>query len=87
MGNRDGRGGGLSTHVPGRIDSEVVYQGRVVRLSRDAGVTNDSPHTFICTTPGFTDEVIRLFIATNLEPGELSRDPGRIHRSGESLLF
>ena len=35
MGNRDGRGGGLSTHVPGRIDSEVVYEGRVVRLSVD----------------------------------------------------
>ena len=34
MGNRDGRGG-LSTHVPGRIDSEVVYEGRVVRLSVD----------------------------------------------------
>ena len=45
------------------------------RRNRDAGVTNDSPHTYIYTTPGFTDEVIRLFIATNLEPGELSRDP------------
>ena len=31
--------------------------------------------TRIYTTPGFTDEVIRLFVATNLEPGELSRDP------------
>ena len=57
------------------------------RRNRDAGVTNDSPHTYIYTTPGFTDEVIRLFIATNLAPGELSRAPGRIHRSGESLLF
>ena len=31
--------------------------------------------TSIYTTPGFTDEVIRLFVATNLEPGEPSRDP------------
>lgn len=165
MGNRDGRGG-LSTHVPGRIDSEVVYEGWVVRLSvdtvrfpdgsegqlemiRHVGASavlpllgdlldpdpdvllvrqyryasdgylyevpdglpagpeeswEDCAHreleeetgmrasqmtalTRIYTTPGFTDEVIRLFIATNLEPGELSRDPGRIHRSDESLLF
>ncbi len=34
-----------------------------------------TPLTRIYTTPGFTDEVIRLFIATNLEPGELARDP------------
>ena len=34
-----------------------------------------TPLTRIYTTPGFTDEVIRLFIATNLEPGELSLDP------------
>ncbi len=34
-----------------------------------------APLTSIYTTPGFTDEVIRLFVATNLEPGELSRDP------------
>ena len=33
------------------------------------------PLTRIYTTPGFTDEVIRLFVATNLEPGTLSRDP------------
>ena len=34
-----------------------------------------TPLTRIYTTPGFTDEVIRLFVATDLEPGELSRDP------------
>ena len=34
-----------------------------------------SPLTRIYTTPGFTDEVIRLFVASNLEPGEVSRDP------------
>jgi ADP-ribose pyrophosphatase len=34
-----------------------------------------TPLTRIYTTPGFTDEVIRLFVATNLEPGEPSRDP------------
>ena len=33
------------------------------------------PLTRIYTAPGFTDEVIRLFVATNLEPGEPSRDP------------
>lgn len=32
------------------------------------------PLTSIYTTPGFTDEVIHLFVATDLEPGELSRD-------------
>ena len=34
-----------------------------------------TPLTRIYTTPGFTDEVIRPFVATDLEPGELSRDP------------
>lgn len=34
-----------------------------------------TPLTHIYTTPGFTNEVIRLFVATKLEPGELSRDP------------
>jgi ADP-ribose pyrophosphatase len=140
--------------VPGRIDSEVIYEGRVVRLSvdtvrfpdgsegqvemiRHAGASavlpfldglldpdpdvllvrqyryasggylyevpaglpagpeeswedcahreleeetgmrasRMTPLTRIYTTPGFTDEVIRLYIATNLEPGEPSRDP------------
>jgi ADP-ribose pyrophosphatase len=153
MGTRDGRGGSLSPPVPGRIDSEAVYEGRVVRLSvdtvrfpdgsegqlemiRHAGASavlpflgglldpnpdvllvrqyryasdgylyevpaglpagpeesweecahreleeetgmraaRMTPLTHIYTTPGFTDEVIRLFVATNLEPGELSRD-------------
>ena len=30
--------------------------------------------TRIYTTPGFTDEVIHLFVATGLEPGERSLD-------------
>ena len=34
-----------------------------------------TPLTKIYTAPGFTDEVIRLFVATDLKPGELSRDP------------
>lgn len=33
-----------------------------------------APMTRIYTTPGFTDEVIRLYLATELEPGETSRD-------------
>jgi len=145
-----GKGG----DVPGRIDSKVIYEGRVVRLSVDtvrfpdgsegqlemirhvgasavlpflgdlldpdpdvllvrqyryasdgylyeipAGLpagpdesweecahreleeetgmraSQMTPLTRIYTTPGFTDEVIRLYVATNLEPGELSRDP------------
>ncbi len=153
MGTRDGGGISLNTQ-PGRIDSEVVYEGRVVRLTVDtvrfpdgsegqlemirhvgasavlpflgdlsdpdpevllvrqyryasdgylyevpAGVpagpeesweecahreleeetgmraSRMTPLTRIYTTPGFTDEVIRLFVATNLEPGTLSRDP------------
>ena len=153
MGARDGRGGSLSSPTPGRIDSQVVHEGRVVRLSVDtvrfpdgsegqlemirhvgasavlpflgglfdpdpevllvrqyryasggflyeipAGLPagpeetweecahreleeetgmragNMTPLTRIYTTPGFTDEVIRLFVATKLEPGEPSRD-------------
>ncbi len=35
MGTRDGRGGLLSMPAPGRIESELVYDGRVVRLSVD----------------------------------------------------
>ena len=154
MGTRDGRGGPLSMPAPGRIESELVYDGRVVRLSvdtvrfpdgsegqlemiRHAGASavlpflgglldpdpdvilvrqyryasdgylyevpaglpagpeesweacahreleeetgmraaTMTPLTRIYTTPGFTDEVIRLFVATDLEAGELSRDP------------
>ena len=154
MGARDGRGGSLSMPTPGLIDSRLVYDGRVVRLSVDtvrfpdgsegqlemirhvgasavlpflgslfdpdpdvllvrqyryasdgylyevpaglpAGPEESweecahreleeetgmraatlTPLTRIYTTPGFTDEVIRLFVATDLEPGELSRDP------------
>lgn len=153
MGTRDGRGCLLST-VPGRIDSEVIYEGRIVRLSvdkvrfpdgsegqleiiRHAGASavlpflgglldrdpdvllvrqyryasdgylyevpaglpagpdesweecahreleeetgmraaTMTPLTRIYTTPGFSDEVIRLYVATDLEPGEVSRDP------------
>jgi ADP-ribose pyrophosphatase len=33
------------------------------------------PLTKIYTTPGFTDEVIRLFVATDLEEGEAACDP------------
>ena len=154
MGARDGRGGSLSMPTPGLIDSRLVYDGRVVRLSVDtvrfpdgsegqlemirhvgasavlpflgglfdpdpdvllvrqyryasdgylyevpaglpAGPEESweecahreleeetgmraatlTPLTRIYTTLGFTDEVIRLFVATDLEPGELSRDP------------
>ena len=153
MGTRDGRRRLLST-VPGRIDSEVIYEGRIVRLSvdkvrfpdgsegqleiiRHAGASavlpflgglldrdpdvllvrqyryasdgylyevpaglpagpdesweecahreleeetgmraaTMTPLTRIYTTPGFSDEVIRLYVATDLEPGEVSRDP------------
>jgi ADP-ribose pyrophosphatase len=45
-------------------------------LEEETGMRAGSltPLTRIYTTPGFTDEVIRLFVATNLEPGEPSRD-------------
>ena len=154
MGPRDGRGRFLNKPTPGRIDTEVVYTGRVVRLSVDTvrfpdgsqgrlemirhvgasavlpflgGLSDPDPDvllvrqyryasggylyevpaglpkgpeesweecahreleeetgmrakgmtplTSIYTAPGFTDEVIRLFVATQLEPGELARDP------------
>ena len=153
MGARHGGGRSLSSLPPGRIDSEAVYDGRVIRLSVDTvrfpdgtegqlemirhagasavlpfvgGLFDPDPEvvlvrqyryasdgylyeipaglpegpeesweecahreleeetgmraasmtllTSIYTTPGFTDEVIRLFVATNLEPGEPSRD-------------
>ena len=153
MGSRDGRGRSLSTPPPGRIDGEMVYDGRIVRLSVDrvrfpdgsegrlemirhvgasavlpflGGLSDPDPQvllvrqyryacdgyiyevpaglpagpeeswedcarreleeetgmrasqmtllTHIYTTPGFTDEVIRLFVATGLEPGERSLD-------------
>ena len=35
MGTRDGRGGSLNSPTPGRIDSEPVYDGRIIRLSVD----------------------------------------------------
>ena len=35
MGTRDGRGRSLSMPLPGRIDSEAVYEGGVIRLSVD----------------------------------------------------
>jgi len=46
-------------------------------LEEETGMRAGSmtPLTRIYTAPGFTDEVIRLFVATNLEPGELSPDP------------
>jgi ADP-ribose pyrophosphatase len=154
VGTRDGRGRSLTPPAPGPIDSEVVYEGRLVRLSLDtvrfpdgsegrlemirhvgasavlpfvgglfepdpdvllvrqyryasdghlyeipAGLPTGpdegweecarreleeetgmragslTPLTRIYTTPGFTDEVIRLFVATDLEPGETSLDP------------
>lgn len=153
MGPRGRRGRFLNTPPPGLVGREVVYDGRIVRLSLDtvrfpdgsegrlemirhvgasavlpflgelfdrdpdvllvrqyryasgdylhevpaglpAGPTesweecahreleeetgmraaNLIPLTSIYTTPGFTDEVIRLFVATHLEPGEPSRD-------------
>jgi ADP-ribose pyrophosphatase len=45
-------------------------------LEEETGMraTTMTPLTSIYTTPGFTDEVIRLFVATNLKPGETSRD-------------
>ena len=154
MGTCDRQERSLSTLPPARIDSEAVYDGRIVRLSVDTvrfpdgsegqlemirhsgasavlpfiGGVHDpdpdvllvhqyryasdgylyevpagrpaspeesweecahreleeetgmragslTPLTAIYTAPGFTDEVIRLFVATDLEPGEHSRDP------------
>ena len=46
-------------------------------LEEETGMRAETvtPLTRIYTTPGFTDEVIQLFIATDLEPGNVSRDP------------
>ena len=45
-------------------------------LLEEAGVHADriEPLTSIWTTPGFTDEVIHLFWATDLRPGETARE-------------
>ncbi len=45
-------------------------------LKEEAGVSagNLTPLTTILTTPGFTDERIHLFLATDLTPGQAQRD-------------
>ena len=61
-------------HVdPGETDMEAALR----ELEEETGMRAGRliPLTKIYTTPGFTDEVIRLFVATDLEEGEAACDP------------
>src|SRR2546427_7325289 len=51
-------------------------------LLEEAGVSAEhmEPLTAIWTTPGFTDEVIHLFLATRLPAGDAEPQPRPVHR-------
>lgn len=72
--------GGWLYEVPaGRPDHPGEPWEQVARreLLEEAGVTAGElrPLTTIWTTPGFTDERIHLYLATNLSTGQTSYDP------------
>lgn len=72
-------GGGYLYEVPaGRPDRAGEPWEECARreLQEETGYTSTSiiPLTSILTTPGFTDERIYLFAATDLTPGEVVRD-------------
>jgi ADP-ribose pyrophosphatase len=72
-------GGGYLYEVPaGRPDQvgEPWEECAVRELREETGYTSTNviPLTSILTTPGFTDERIHLFAATDLTPGDFGRD-------------
>lgn len=70
--------GGYIYEIPaGRLDEgESPVECAARELKEETGCTADRmvPLTSILTTPGFTDEVIHLFMATGLKHGEPNRE-------------
>jgi len=70
--------GGYLYEVPaGRLDEgETPIECAARELKEETGCTADhiEPMTSILTTPGFTDEVIHLFMAAGLTHGEHNRE-------------
>ena len=61
----------------GRLDAGETPESCAIReLKEETGCTAErfEPMTSILTTPGFTDEVIHLFMATGLTHGEPNRE-------------
>ena len=70
--------GGYLYEIPaGRLDDgETPVECALRELKEETGcsATHIEPMTSILTTPGFTDEVIHLFMATGLTHGEHNRE-------------
>lgn len=72
-------GGGVLWEIPaGKLDpGEDPATAANREMAEEVGLTGDL--TLLCsilTTPAFTDEVIHIYVAQNLQPATLSLDPG-----------